>query len=127
MLPKAPAVLVLRWSNILVVVEPVVYPNPVKPNTPVPAAGLGAQNKLAVFERVCPNAPPDKTRMSFESIDARDSSPLAGRLRCCGICTKAAKHRIGNRLLLGLLLAECCPAQVKSDKEHAMREMTHLC
>ena len=127
-LPKAPVALVLGWPNTLVVVEPVVVPNPVEPNAPVapkPVAG-GAPNKLVVFEGVWPNAPPNKTRMNFKLIDARDSIPLAGRLRCCGICTKAAKHRIGNRLLLGLLLAECCPSQVKSDKKRAMREMTHF-
>ena len=63
-----------------------------------------------------------------------NSSPLAGRLRRCEFCTKAeGASGIGSWLLLGLLLAEYsrglaerCTAQVKSDKEHAMREMTHL-
>lgn len=53
--PKAPVVLVLGWPNALVVVVPVVAPNPVEPNAPVepkPVAGLGAPNTLAVFEGV---------------------------------------------------------------------------
>ena len=61
------------------------------------------------------------------------------RLRCARICAKAAKHRIGGRLLLRLLrlrllltersciLAERCPVLVKNEeKKRAIREITHL-
>ena len=71
-------------------------------------------------------------------------SPLTRRAetsRLCGarICTKATEHRIGGRLLLGLLLlwllltkrscslAKRCPVQVKNEEnKRAIREITHL-